>query len=92
MRDTALQEIRLVLEELQLSQYYLAFCNDAPDSRFHEFRLAVEKVGIRCFELPPNEATAYEIRQGLENLRSFCNARLIHFLDYIQRAQAVLGR
>jgi hypothetical protein len=96
MRPTALQDVRLVLDELELDTHYQAFAVLPPetfaDSRFNAFRQEVDLLGIRCLQLAPNEASQDEVRQRLHDLRDACMAKLTPFRPFIEKALAELDR
>jgi hypothetical protein len=96
MRPTALQDVRLVLEELEQDTHYQAFATLPPEtfgeSRFNAFRQEVDLLGIRCLQLPPNDASQDEVRQRLHDLRHACTAKLAPFRPLMDKALAELDR
>jgi hypothetical protein len=87
MSDIGIQDAALVLGELQEDERYKALSEESEDSRFNQFRQAVELAQIRCLAMyPPNKSTEPEIRGLLDALQAECTGTLAPFRPYFDRA------
>ena len=85
-----LQNVREALAALEEDSVYQSFADSGRDESFNQFRQEVELIGIRCYELQPDEATPGEMAERLGKLRDYCVGPLARFSPFIERAQAAV--